>query len=75
MVKKTTKSKKSRKSFADKHNSKTRVDTTTKSNPFDLHVNRLKHDVLGKKRTYERGGQPLKSRSRGIEKVFFILIN
>jgi hypothetical protein len=73
MVKKTNKSKKSRKFSADKHNSKTRVDAKNKSNPFDLHVNRLKHDVLGKRRNYEKGGQPLKSRSRGIEKVFFIL--
>ena len=66
MVKKTKK----RRSFAsEKHNSKTRIETGNKSNPFDLHVNRLKHDVLGKRRTYEKGGQPLKSRSRGIEKV------
>lgn len=55
---------------ADKHNTKTRADPTPKVNPFDLHVNRLKHDVLGKRRNYEKGGQPLKSRSRGIEKVF-----
>lgn len=66
MVKKVQK----RRSFAaEKHNSKTRVETAKKSNPFDLHVNRLKHDVLGKRRSYEKGGQPLKSRSRGIEKV------
>ena len=54
---------------ADKYNSKTRADPTPKVNPFDLHVNRLKHDVLGKRRNYERGGQPLKTRARGIEKV------
>lgn len=69
MVKKKTKSTKRRTFAADKHNVKTRVDTTAKVNPFDLHVNRLKHDVLGKRRNYERVGQPLKSRSRGIEKV------
>ncbi|CAF3409900.1 unnamed protein product [Rotaria socialis] len=68
MVKTKTKPKKRRTFATDKHNSKTRVDTVNKVNPFDLHVNRLKHDVLGKKRSYERGGQPLKSRSRGIEK-------
>lgn len=74
MVKKPTKSKKRRAFAADKYNSKTRVDTTaTKTNPFDLHVNRLKHDVLGKRRNYEKGGQPLKTRSRGIEKVKFVL--
>jgi hypothetical protein len=72
MVKTTTKSKKRRTFTADKHNSKTRIDTVNKTNPFDLHVNRLKHDVLGKRRNYEKGGQPLKSRSRGIEKVIFI---
>lgn len=61
---------KKRRSFAaTKRNEKTRVESTSKPNPFDLHVNRLKHDVLGKKRNYERGGQPLKARSRGIEKV------
>jgi hypothetical protein len=71
------KSKKHRTFAADKHNSKTRIDIGNKTNPFDLHVNRLKHDVLGKRRNYEKGGQPLKSRSRGIEKVicFFILID
>ena len=73
MVKKITK----RRSFAaEKHHSKSRVETEKKTNPFDLHVNRLKHDVLGKRRNYERGGQPLKSRSRGIEKVtdcFFLM--
>ncbi|CAF0792801.1 unnamed protein product [Rotaria sp. Silwood1] len=68
MVKTKTKSKKRRTYTTDKHNSKTRVDTVNKVNPFDLHVNRLKHDVLGKRRNYEKGGQPLKSRSRGIEK-------
>ena len=62
-------SKKGRTFAAAKYNAKTRVESTSKPNPFDLHVNRLKHDVLGKKRSYERGGQPLKSRSRGIEKV------
>jgi hypothetical protein len=63
------KTKKRRSFVADKHNSKTRIETGNKTNPFDLHVNRLKHDVLGKRRNYEKGGQPLKSRSRGIEKV------
>ncbi|CAF5218697.1 unnamed protein product, partial [Rotaria magnacalcarata] len=66
MVKTKTKPKKRRTFATDKHNSKTRADAVNKVNPFDLHVNRLKHDVLGKKRSYERGGQPLKSRSRGI---------
>ena len=66
------KSKKNRRSSAAaKHNLKTHVESTAKKNPFDLHVNRLKHDVLGKRRNYERGGQPLKSRERGIEKVNF----
>ncbi len=60
--------------MADKHNSKTRIETGNKTNPFDLHVNRLKHDVLGKRRSYEKGGQPLKSRSRGIEKVIHFRI-
>jgi nucleolar protein 14 len=69
MVKKTTKSPKRRTFAADKHNTKTRVDTANKTNPFDHHVNRLKHDVLGKRRSYEKGGQPLKARTRGIEKV------
>jgi hypothetical protein len=68
------KTKKRRSFAADKHNSKTRVETGNKTNPFDLHVNRLKHDVLGKRRSYEKGGQPLKSRSRGIEKVIDFLI-
>ncbi|UJR15870.1 hypothetical protein I4U23_002796 [Adineta vaga] len=68
MAKKPTKGKKRRSFAADKHNIKTRVDTVNKTNPFDLHVNRLKHDVLGKRRNYEKGGQPLKARSRGIEK-------
>ena len=67
------KPKKRRTFAADKHNSKTRVDSVNKTNPFDLHVNRLKHDVLGKRRNYEKGGQPLKSRSRGIEKVNFLI--
>ncbi len=75
MVKTTTKTKKRRTFTADKHNSKTRIDTVNKTNPFDLHVNRLKHDVLGKRRNYEKGGQPLKSRSRGIEKVIFHLFD
>lgn len=60
-----------RRSFSTKHN---RVEIEKKSNPFDLHVNRLKHDVLGKRRSYEKGGQPLKSRSRGIEKVMDLFI-
>ncbi|CAF1132365.1 unnamed protein product [Adineta ricciae] len=68
MMKKAGKSKKRRPFAADKHNFKSRVDTVNKTNPFDLHVNRLKHDVLGKRRNYEKGGQPLKARSRGIEK-------
>ena len=71
MVKKKNKSKKRRTSVTDKHNSKTRINTVNKVNPFDLHVNRLKHDVLGKRRNYEKGGQPLKSRSHGIETVIF----
>ena len=75
MVKKSSKPKKRRAFTADKHNSKARVETATKNNPFDLHVNRLKHDVLGKRRNYERGGQPLKARSRGIEKVISTLID
>jgi hypothetical protein len=70
MTKKGNNSKKRRTTAADKYNSRTRAETApVKSNPFDHHVNRLKHDVLGKKRNYERGGQPLKARSRGIEKV------
>ncbi|CAF0985988.1 unnamed protein product, partial [Didymodactylos carnosus] len=39
-----------------------------KQNPFDLHVNRLKHDVLGKRRNYEKGGKPLQARTKAIEK-------
>ena len=72
MMKKAGKSKKRRPFAADKHNFKSRVETVNKTNPFDLHANRLKHDVLGKRRNYEKGGQPLKARSRGIEKVKFI---
>src|ERR1700722_6211101 len=69
MVKKNGKPKKRRVFTSDKHHSKIRQKSSTSSNPFDLHVNRLKHDVLGKRRNYEKGGQPLKSRTRAIEKV------
>ena len=75
MVKKSSKPKKRRTFTADKHNSKARAETVTKNNPFDLHVNRLKHDVLGKRRNYERGGQPLKARARGNEKVISTLFD
>lgn len=69
----SNKSKKRRTFAAEKYNQKTRVESTAKTNPFDLHVNRLKHDVLGKRRNYERGGQPLKARSRAIEKVMDLI--
>ncbi|CAF1460787.1 unnamed protein product [Adineta steineri] len=54
MVKKTSSKPKKRRTFAaDKHNTKTRTDVVNKSNPFDLHVNRLKHDVLDRKAAVE----------------------
>lgn len=63
------KAKKSRSSASEKFNKRSQVESKEKKNPFDFHVNRLKHDALGKRRNYERGGQPLKARARGIEKV------
>ena len=40
----------------------------TKNNPFEIHTNRKKHDILGRKLKHERG-LPGISRSKAIKKV------
>ena len=40
-----------------------------KRNPFEIHVNKLKHDVIGKKVKTDKG-LPGLSRSKANEKVF-----
>lgn len=57
--------KKSKKNLADRVSLKT---TARKINPFEVHVNRQKYDVLGKKSKTEKG-VPGISRSRAIKKV------
>lgn len=47
----------------------------TKNNPFEIHTNRKKHDILGRKLKHERG-LPGISRSKAIKKVslfFYVL--
>lgn len=40
----------------------------TRNNPFEIHTNRKKHDILGRKLKHERG-LPGISRSKAIKKV------
>ena len=41
----------------------------TAINPFEVRVNRKKHDVIGQKTKSDTGGRPGLSRSKAIEKV------
>ena len=41
----------------------------TTVNPFEVRVNRKKHDVIGQKTKSDAGGRPGLSRSKAIEKV------
>ena len=43
--------------------------TTTKSNPFEVKINRQKQHVLGRKISKHDKGKPGQSRSRAIQKV------
>ena len=38
-------------------------------NPFEIRVNRKKHEVIGQKTKSDAGGRPGLSRSKAIEKV------
>jgi len=59
------KTKKSKKNISDKINSKS---VSKRLNPFEVHINKQKHVVLGKKSKNEKG-LPGISRSRAIKKV------
>ena len=49
---------------------KNKQGSTIKKNPFEIRVNRLKHEVIGQKIKTDRG-MPGISRSKANEKVFF----
>ena len=42
-----------------------------KSNPFEIHTNRRKHDILGRNLKHDKG-LPGISRSKAIKKVIFV---
>ena len=43
-----------------------------KNNPFEIHTNRRKHDILGRNLKHDKG-LPGISRSKAIKKVIFVL--
>lgn len=43
-----------------------------KNNPFEIHTNRRKHDILGRSLKHDKG-LPGISRSKAIKKVIFVL--
>ncbi len=61
-----------KRSFSDKSTRvamKKGVGSVLKLNPFEVRINRKKHDILGQKMEKNERGQPGVSRSRAIQKV------
>jgi len=65
---------KNRKRLADKVRTK-KSTTVTKINPFEVKINRQKHNVLGKKITKFDRGMPGVSKSKAIQKVLKLCDN
>lgn len=55
---------------SDKVNSKKNKDNKPSLNPFEVHINKQKHNVLGQKLKNDRG-LPGVSRAKAIKKVIF----
>jgi len=47
---------------------------TREVNPFELKVNRQKHEVLGRKISKTDKGMPGVSRSKAIKKVYYVYV-
>ena len=63
-----------KKGLAEKTRTK-KKETTQKINPFEVKINRQKHDVLGRKLGKHDKGMPGVSRSKAIKKVCHIDIS
>lgn len=61
--------------LADKVNKKRKTEINKKKlNPFEVHINREKIKVLGKKSKHDRG-LPGVSRAKAIQKVFITFVH
>lgn len=59
---------------ADRANQKRKAEANKKKlNPFEVHINREKHKILGKKSKHDRG-LPGVSRAKAIQKVNYLVI-
>lgn len=58
-----------KKNIADKVRSKKKDTGAKKINPFEVKINRQKHEIIGKKLTKYDKGMPGVSRSKAIQKV------
>ena len=63
-------SKKKKKASSDDVRNKRR-DNVKKTNPFEVKINRQKHNVLGRKVSKQDKGMPGLSRSKATKKVMF----
>ena len=59
---------------SDQIASRKKAKTEATSNPFEIKINRKKHDILGQKSKSDRG-LPGVARSKGIKKVYTFLIH
>ena len=59
---------------SDQIASRKKAKTEATSNPFEVKINRKKHDILGQKSKSDRG-LPGVARSKGIKKVYTFLIH
>ena len=60
---------KKKKAVADITRNRKRENGDKKVNPFEVKINRQKHEVLGRKITKHERGMPGVSRSKAIKKV------
>lgn len=66
--------KQKKKNISDKVRNK-RKESERKINPFEVKINRQKHDVLGRKISKHDRGMPGLSRSKAIKKVKSVIKN
>lgn len=64
--------KQKKKNISDKVRNK-RKESERKINPFEVKINRQKHDVLGRKISKHDRGMPGLSRSKAIKKVISVI--
>ena len=68
------KNKNKKKQVSDKVRAKKR-ESDKKVNPFEVKINKQKHQVLGKRITKSDKGMPGISRSKAIKKVYYLSYN